>query len=79
MFTLQIWVFKSGVLKRLFIVSNHGTKANIRSTKIGNNKHAYSRDVLKAIGRQMGYHYTVVSLLVRTHANQQCERLAKIR
>jgi IS30 family transposase len=33
----------------------------------------------KAIGRQMGYHYTVVSRLVRKHTNKQCERLAKIR
>jgi hypothetical protein len=32
----------------------------------------------KAIGRQMGYHYTVVSRLVKKHTNQQCERLAKI-
>jgi len=32
----------------------------------------------KAIGRQMGYQYTVVSRLVRKHT-QQCERLAKIR
>jgi hypothetical protein len=28
-----------------------------------------------AIGRQMGYHYTVVSRLVSKHTNQQCERL----
>jgi hypothetical protein len=34
MFTLQIWVFKSGVLKNVFILSKHGTKANIRSTKM---------------------------------------------
>jgi hypothetical protein len=33
----------------------------------------------KAIGRQMGYHYTVVSRPVRKHTNQQCERFAKIR
>jgi hypothetical protein len=34
----------------------------------------------KAIGRQMGYHYTVVSRLVRKHTQpDQCERLAKIR
>jgi hypothetical protein len=30
----------------------------------------------KAIGRQMGYHYAVVSRLVRKHTNQQCEKLA---
>jgi IS30 family transposase len=33
----------------------------------------------KAIGRQIGYHYAVVTRLVRKHTNQQCERLAKIR
>ena len=43
-------VFKSDVLKNVFILSKHGTKANI-----------------KAIGRQMGYHYNVVSRLVRKH------------
>jgi hypothetical protein len=32
----------------------------------------------KAIGRQMGYHYTVVPG-EKTHTYQQCERLAKIR
>jgi hypothetical protein len=46
MFTLRIWVFKSGVLKNLFIFSKHGTKANIRSTKMANNRHAYTMDVL---------------------------------
>ena len=33
----------------------------------------------KAIGRQMGYHYTVVSRLVRKHTQANNERLAKIR
>jgi hypothetical protein len=34
----------------------------------------------KAIERQNGYHYTVVSRLVRKkHTSQQCEKLAKIR
>jgi hypothetical protein len=39
---------KSGVLKKLFILSQHGTKANIRSTKMANNRHAYNRDVLQS-------------------------------
>ena len=47
MFTLRIWVFKSGVLKNVFILSKHGTKANIRRTKMSNNRHAYNRDVLQ--------------------------------
>jgi hypothetical protein len=46
MLTLLICVFKSGVLKHLFILSKHGTKANIRSTKMANNRHAYNRDVI---------------------------------
>jgi hypothetical protein len=45
MFTLRLWVFKSGVLKKIFILSKHGTKANIRSTTMENNRHAYNRDV----------------------------------
>ena len=48
MFTLRIWVFKSDVLKKLFILSKHGTKANIRRTKMSNNRHAYNRDVLQS-------------------------------
>jgi hypothetical protein len=39
--TLRIWVSKSGVLKNVFILSKHGTKANIRSTKMANNRHAF--------------------------------------
>jgi hypothetical protein len=46
--------------------SKYGTKANIRSTKMANNWHAYNMS-FKAIGRQMGYHYIVVSRLVRKH------------
>ena len=45
----------------------HGTKANIRSTKrqiIGMHTTGMS---FKAIGRQMRYHYAVVSRLVRKH------------
>ena len=30
-FTLRIWVFKSDVLKNVFILSKHGTKANIKA------------------------------------------------
>ena len=48
MFTLRIWVFKSCVLIFLFILSKHGTKANIRSTKMAYNRHAYNRDVLQS-------------------------------
>ena len=47
-FPLRIWVFKSDVLKHLFILSKHGTKANIRSTKMANNRHAYNRDILQS-------------------------------
>ena len=67
MITLRIWVFKSDVLKNVFILSKHGTKANIRSTKMANNRQHTTGMSFKAIGRQMGYHYTVVSRLVRKH------------
>jgi hypothetical protein len=48
MITLRIWLFKSGVLKNVFILSKYGTQANIRSTKMANNRHAYNRDVLQS-------------------------------
>jgi hypothetical protein len=71
MFTLRIWVFKSGVLKKLFILSKHSTKANIKSTKMANNRHAYNRDVFQSYwtsdGLVVAYHYAVVSRLVRKH------------
>ena len=65
MLTLRIWM--SCVLKKLFILSKHDTKANIRSKRwqiIG--MHTTGMSFI-AIGRQMGYHYTVVSRLVRKH------------
>ena len=80
MFTLRIWVFKSGVLKNVFILSKHGTKANIRSTKMANNRHAYNRDVLQSYWTSDGLpRYCSRPTGEKTHTNQQCERLAKIR
>jgi hypothetical protein len=68
MITLRIWVFKSGVLKIILILSKHGTKANITEAHrwqiIGMHTTGMS---FKSIGRQMGYQYTVVSRLVRKH------------
>ena len=37
------------------------------STNMANNRHAYNMMSFKAIGRQMGYRFTVVSRLVRKH------------
>jgi hypothetical protein len=80
MFTLRIWVFKTGVLKKLFILSKHGTKANIRSTKMAYNRHAYNRDVLQNYWTSDGLPlYCSQPTGEKTHTNQQCERLAKIR
>jgi hypothetical protein len=68
MFKLQIWVFKSGVLKNLFILSKHGAKANIRSAKMANNRHAYNRDVLQSYWTSDGLPLCcIVSRLVRKH------------
>ena len=53
MFMLQIWVFKSGILIKIFILSKHGTKANIR-TNMTNNRHAYNRDVLQSYWTSKG-------------------------
>jgi uncharacterized protein YerC len=66
MFTFRIWVFKSGVLKDLFILSKHGTKANIKQKWQIIGMHTTGMS-FKAIGRQMGYHYTVISRLMRKH------------
>jgi len=63
MSTLQIWVLKSGILKIVFLLCEHVTKANIGGAKMANNRHTVNS--FKAIGRQMGYHDTVVSRLVR--------------
>ena len=88
MFTLRIWVFKPGVIRNVFILSKHGTKANIRitkmanigSTKIANNRHAYNRDVLRSYWTSDGLPlYCSQPTDEKTHTNQQCERLAKIR
>jgi transposase len=71
MFTLRIWVFKSGVLKNysfsVSMVRRRISEAQ-RWQIIGMHTTGMS---FKAIGRHMGYHYTVVSRLVRkhTHAN----------
>ena len=67
MFTLRIWVFKSGVLKNVFILSKHVRRRISEAQRwqiIGMHSTGMS---LKAIGRQMGYHYTVVSRLVRKY------------
>ena len=77
-FMLRIWVFKSGVLKILFILSQHGTKANIRSTKMANNRHAYNRDVLQNYWTSDGLPLCCSQPTgEKTHTNQQCERFAK--
>ena len=66
-FTLRIWVFNSGVLKRLFILSKHGTKANIRSTKMANNRHAYNRGVLQSYWTSDGLPLCCSQRLLRKH------------
>ena len=65
MFTLRIWVFKSSVLKKysfsVSMVRRRISEAQIWQI-IGMHTTGMS---FKAIGRQMCYHYTVVSRLVR--------------
>ena len=79
MITLRIWVFKSGVLKNVFILSKHGARANIRNTKMANNRHAYNRDVLQSYWKSDGLPlYYSQPTGEKTHTNQQCVRLAKI-
>ena len=63
----NLGILKFGVLKNLFIHYEHGTKANIGGAKMANNRNASTGISFKAIGRQIGYHYTVVSRPVRKH------------
>jgi hypothetical protein len=56
MFTLRIWVFKSGVLKKMFILSKHGTKANIRSTKMVVDRRLLGKPVLFEYGTDCEWH-----------------------
>jgi hypothetical protein len=68
MFTLRIWVFKSGVWLFFYSVSVSMVRRWILEAQkwqiIGMHT---TGNFFKAIGRQMGYHYTVVSRLVRKH------------
>jgi hypothetical protein len=70
MSTLQILALKSGVLKKMYSFCVNMVRRRIsevqrwqiidmRSTRIS----------FKAIGRQMGYHYTTVNRLVRNHTH----------
>ena len=56
-----------GVLNNLCILSKHGTKANIRSTKMANNRHAYNRDVLQSFWTSAGLPLYCSQPLVRKH------------
>jgi hypothetical protein len=77
---LRILVFKSGVLKILFILSKHSKKANIRSTMMANNRYAYNRDVISNYWTSDGLPLCCSQPTgEKTHTNQQCERLPKFR
>jgi hypothetical protein len=77
----SVWSrFEFGYLSPVFILSKHGTKVNIRSTKMANNRHAYNRDVLQSYWTSDGLPlYCSQPTGEKAHTNQQCERLAKIR
>jgi IS30 family transposase len=80
MFTLRIWISKSGVLKKNYSFLVSMVRRRISEAQrwqiIGIHTTGMS---FKAIGGQMGYHYTVVSRLVRKHTQTNNVRLAKIR
>jgi hypothetical protein len=64
----------------LFILSQHGTKANIRSTKMANNRHAYNRDVLQRYWTSDGLPlFCSQPTGEKTHTNQQRQRFAKMK
>ena len=67
-------------LKKIFILSKHGTNENIRSTKMANNRHAYNRDFLQSYWTSDELSlYCSQPTGENTHTNQPCERFAKIR
>ena len=67
MFMLRIWVFQSGVLK-MYSFSVSMRRRRISEAQIWQIIGMHTAGMsFKAIGRQMGYHYTVVSRLVRKH------------
>ena len=71
MSTLKIWVLKSGILKIVFHLCEHGTKANTGGAKMANNGHTVNS--FKAIGR----HYTVVSRLVSKNQTNTVKDLTR--
>jgi len=79
MSTPQIWVFKSSVLKNLFILCEHGAKANIGVAKMANYRHAVKRNFLQSYWTSDGLSlYSSQPACEKTHPNQHRER-AKIR
>jgi len=73
MCTLQICVLKSGVLKKLFILCEHGTNVNIGGVKMANNRHAVNRNFLQSYWTSL---YNSHPACEETDPN--CERLFKI-
>jgi transposase len=74
MFTLRIWVFKSGVLKN-YSFSVSMVRRRISEAQLWQIISMHTTGVFfKAIGRQMGYHYTVITRLVRTHTKTNNEK-----
>jgi hypothetical protein len=75
LFKLQIWVLKSGDLKIVCTLCEHGTKANIGGRKEANNRHAVNMNFLQSYWTSDG-----LSLYSKrkTYPNQHLERLVKI-
>ena len=76
--------FKFGYLsrcvKKIIHSHKHGTKVDIRSTKMAINRHAYNRDVLQSYWTSNGLPlYCSQPTGEKIHTDQQCERLAKTR
>ena len=71
-------VFRSGVWKNIFIQSKHGKKANIRSTKMANNRHAYNRDDLQSYwtSDRLPLYYSQPTG-EKTHKNQHVKNLPR--
>jgi hypothetical protein len=73
----SVWSrFEFGYLKNVFILSKHGTKANIRSSKMANNQHAYNWervivrfvDIVGIVDTQLSSHETFRKYIHRVHS-----------
>ena len=74
----KIYDFKIEVVPFIINCSTDGTKTNMRSTTMANNRHAYKRDVLQRYWTSDGLPlYCRQRTVEKTQTKQQCENLLR--